>query len=213
MAITDTGLAPAPLLVERMERLCALAQEGTVLVQLRDVALDARARLALGAELREITRRSGQLLAVNDRLDLARLLDADAVHLGERSFATEDARRLVGGVAVVRACHDPDRVGVRDAEAVVLSPVCEPRKGAPALGIEGLRRAAAGLRRVAPTRRLYALGGVDETSAARCLEAGAHGVACLGAVLDGRHPRALLRALDIDRPLSRGEHPRLEPQS
>lgn len=206
IAITDTAMAPGPLLVERLERLCGLAREGTVLVQLRDLALTTRARLDLGRELRALTRRWGQLLAVNDRLDLAGLLEADALHLGERALETSDARRLAGALPIVRACHEPARVAEVDADAVVLSPVCAARKGTPALGVEGLRRAGCALRAVPRGPLLFALGGVDETNAARCLEAGAHGVACIGAILDGRHPGALLRALAIERPLSRGEH-------
>lgn len=211
IAITDTTVAPGPLLIERLERLCGLAREGTVLVQLRDLGLTARARLQLGRELRELTRRWGQLLAVNDRLDLAVLLEADALHLGERALETPDARRLAGALPIVRACHEPPRVAEVDADAVVLSPVCQARKGTPALGVEGLRRAVSSLGAAPGSPLLFALGGVDETNAARWLESGAHGVACVGALLDGRHPRALLRALDIDRPLSRGEHPPVEP--
>lgn len=193
IAITDTSVAPAASLVKRLESLCRRARPGSVLVQLRDPALSIRERRELGAALRAVTRELGQLFAVNDRLDLALLLEADGLHLGEHGVETRDARRLVGELWISRALHDPH--AAIDADAVLLSPVCAPRKGRPALGFEALRACRA---RLGSGVRLYALGGVDAESARVCLEHGADGVAAIGAALDERSAGKLLEALGID---------------
>ena len=98
IVITDTTRVAAELLLARVEALAARARPGTVMIQLRDRELAAAARLELGRRLREITRARGQWLAVNDRVDLALWLAADALHLGEGSVSVPDARRLGGTV-------------------------------------------------------------------------------------------------------------------
>lgn len=191
MVITDAEVAWGEALLERVERIAASARPGSVLVQLRDRDAAIRDRLEVGRALRVLTRRYRQGLVINDRLDLALLLDADGLHLGERSVLPEDARRVWGERFVSRACHDPERARPGGADAVVLSPILAPRKGAPALGVAGLTTA----RPQVGSALLFALGGVDADGARACLAAGANGVAAIGAALDGRDPGPLLAAV------------------
>jgi thiamine-phosphate pyrophosphorylase len=196
IAITDTGAAPPPVLEARLAVLLAGATPGSVMVQLRDRELPDRERTRFGQSLRALTRQHQQLLAVNDRCDLAFLLETDGLHLGEASISPRDARKLVGALWISRACHDPARAGASGADAVVLAPVLAPRKGAPALGLPALATARRSLDG-SGGGLLYALGGVEASSAAACLAAGADGVAAIGAVLDGRDVLPLLEALRI----------------
>ncbi len=196
IAITDRSVASAAETLARLERLLNIARPGSVLVQLRDRELSARERFGFGSELRALTRRHAQLFQINDRLDLAVLLDADAVHLGEGSVSTRDARALLGPARLVtRACHDPERVGDVDADGVLLSPILAARKGAAALGVAALARARALLSVGTRPAQLFALGGVDATNAAACLDAGSDGVAAIGAAVGADAPEPLLAAL------------------
>ena len=196
IAITDTQVAPVGELEARLASLAAAATPHSVMIQLRDRELPIRERFELGQRLVRVAREHEQLFAVNDRADLALLLEADGLHLGEQSVEPEDARKLVGPeVFISRACHDSARAQPRGADAVVLSPVLAPRKGNPARGVEALAEA----RRGAGGAMVYALGGIDADGARHCLEAGADGVAVVGAVLDGRDPLPLLAALGVAR--------------
>ncbi len=150
VAITDLSRASRSETLDRLERLSSAASPGTVLVQLRDLGLSARERLAFGRELLAVCRNTGQYLAVNDRLDLVEVLDADAVHLGEASVTTPDARRLLGARFLTRACHDPSRVAELDADGILLSPILAARKGRSALGVEALKVASAALAAPSP---------------------------------------------------------------
>ena len=199
IAITDTTVAPLGVLEARIEMLCALAAPGSVLVQLRDLALPTRARIDLGVRLRALTRRSAQLLSVNDRVDLAVLLEADALHLGESGVSTADARRVVGDLWISRALHDPARAPDLDADALLLSPVIAARKGRSALGLEGLSRCRRLLARRSSPPALFALGGIRAESARACLDAGAQGVAVIGAVLGGAPLEPLVAAVGAAR--------------
>jgi thiamine-phosphate pyrophosphorylase len=206
IAITDTARGSFDEWLEQLERLLAAAVPDSVQVMLRDRQLPAQERRALGARLRELTGRHAQALSVNDRLDLAALLDADAVHLSESSVSVADARRFASrqGRAwwISRASHDPADALVTDADALLLAPVVEERKGRPALGAAGLERARAALveRSIsAPACRLYALGGVAGGNAAALIQAGADGVALIGGLLEPDAPQRLIESLRLRR--------------
>ena len=91
-----------------------------------------------------------------------------------------------GGAEVLRAAE-------AGADYASLSPVFAPSSKSsplPPLGIEALRAAC----RLSPIP-IYALGGIDGPRAARAREAGAHGAAVIGTVLDARDPESAAREL------------------
>jgi thiamine-phosphate pyrophosphorylase len=191
MVITDHARIQPEALLCRVERVCALARPGSVVVQLRDRDLPVRERLLIGTALRGLVAQFGQALSVNDRVDLALALRARALHLGEASLPVAEARALAPDLWISRACHDPDAVEPGGADAVLLSPIVEPRKGQAALGFAALSRA----RPAAGRAHLIALGGITAGSARACLEAGADAVAAIGSVLDVEDPTPLLSAI------------------
>jgi thiamine-phosphate pyrophosphorylase len=198
IVITDENVAPETELFARLGRVLALARPESVMVQLRHLSCAVRARRSLGERLRALCTHYRQWLSVNDRVDVASVVGADGVHVGERSLTPADVRRLLPRAFVSHACHDMESLDRDGSDAALLSPIVAPRKGRPALGMDGLRRARALLdSRRSPTL-LYALGGVDAASAAECLANGATGVAVIGAALDGRDPAPLVRALGLD---------------
>jgi thiamine-phosphate pyrophosphorylase len=199
VAITDRQAADAETTLARFAELGYAARPATVAFQLRDLELPARERLLFGRALLRIARAAGQWLIVNDRIDIAVILGAEGVHLGEAGIATADARRLLGrGGFVTRACHDPTRASEIDADALLLSPIFEAKKGLAPLGTAGVKLARRSLADARAPAALLALGGVTSERASRCIAEGAAGVAVVGAVLRGEG-RALVRALGIQR--------------
>jgi thiamine-phosphate pyrophosphorylase len=204
IAIVDCERAAFEVWLARLEPLLALARPASVLVMLRDRQLPARERCAMGVALRRLTSAYAQPLCVNDRLDLALLLDAEAVHLPESGVSVEDARAFGTRHArhwwLSRASHEPaDAVATR-ADALLLSPVARALKGRPALGTAGVERALAHLGARSPLLagcQVYALGGVTAANAPELLAAGAHGVAAIGALLEPGAPAAFARALGL----------------
>ena len=197
IVITDTSLVRADVMLVRIERLLNDARPGTVMVQLRDKQVPIRERLALGSRLRDLTRVAGQALCVNDRVDLAVLLGADAVHLGEASVAPHDVRGRYGNrfwisVAQHDLTADPALPDIVDAELV--SPICAERKGVDARGVTALSKRRD---RVGKSTLLYALGGVTATHAADCIKYGADGVAAISAAIGSSDATPLLTALNI----------------
>jgi thiamine-phosphate pyrophosphorylase len=144
---------------------------GLPAVQLRDKDLSGRALLVLAERLRALTARTGALLLVNDRVDVAVAVGADGVHLGGGSMPVEVVRRMLPPHALIGvSTHAPADVAATAADFVVFGPVyATPSKaafGAPqgvaALrgrrsgdpGHPGGRRCGAGDARPAPDARL-----------------------------------------------------------
>jgi len=200
IAITDRTVATAAATLARFERLARAARPFTVLFQLRDHDLSGRERLEFGRALRALSAAEQQCFQVNDRCDLAVLLGADAVHLGERSVSAAEARKVVGAeLYVSRACHDPEGELERGVDAWVLSPIFGERKGRAPLGVEGVHRLAERCRTAGGGGggAVFALGGVTAEDVSECRKSGAWGVAAIGAVLGEAEPTVLLQALGI----------------
>ena len=96
VAITDLSLLDRVTLLARLRRLAESARPLTLALLLRDHSASGCERLSLGRELARIARNCGQLLWVADRVDLALLLEADGLHLGDASVDAGSARKLWG---------------------------------------------------------------------------------------------------------------------
>ena len=118
----------------------------------------------------------------SERLALSRVLVAVGIEHSQRVLVNDrcDIARLA------------DAAGVHLGEDGIS------RKGNAALGLAALTRARARLAHLRRRVCLYALGGVTAETAATCLEAGANGVAVIGAALVA-DPAPLLDALEIRR--------------
>jgi len=174
------------------EFLEAAVRGGVDLVQVRERTLPDRELLAVLEEAREVTRRLGVPLAVNDRPDLAVLVEADYVHVGQDDLPVEAARRF--GLQVGQSTHAPGELDATDADYAGVGPVFETptKEGRPAVGLEYVRYAAAHAR--VPW---FAIGGIDETNVRDVVAAGAERIAVVRAITeasDPEHAAAALRA-------------------
>ena len=160
----------------------AAERGGATMLQLRD-------KSSSPAQVADMTRRiiaaTRLPLIVNDRLDIALAAGAAGCHLGQDDLPIDDARRLtppgfiIGGSAGNEAeARDATRAG---AHYLGIGPVRatgnKPDAGAP-IGVDGFRR-------VRETTRLpcVGIGGLGASDVAPLRDAGAAGIAVIGAVL------------------------------
>ena len=60
--------------------------------------------------IRHLTRESGVLFIINDYPDIAQLVDADGVHVGQDDFPVTEVRRLIGPHKLIGlSTHNPDQ--------------------------------------------------------------------------------------------------------
>jgi thiamine-phosphate pyrophosphorylase len=163
---------------------------GVDIVQVREKELRDAALLEALAEVRELTRRWGVPLVVNDRPDLALLAGADAVHVGQDDLPVAAVRRF--GLPVGLSTHTPEEIDAASADYLGVGPVhaTPTKRGRPAVGLALVRHAAERAR--APW---FAIGGIDRTNIEAVVAAGATRVAVVRAIGDASDPEAAAREL------------------
>ena len=180
----------APARDDLAEFLEAAVRGGVDIVQIREKALADRELLPRLEEARDITRRLGVPLVVNDRPDLAVLCEADYVHLGQDDLPVAVARRL--GIAAGQSTHTPEEIDAAEADYIGVGPVhaTPTKEGRPAVGLELVRYAAAHAK-----QPWFAIGGIDETNVADVVAAGATRIAVVRAIGDAADPERAARTL------------------
>jgi len=90
---------------------------GCRIVQFRDKQSDAPERVRRARALRDLTRRFGARLLINDDLSLAFLIDADGVHLGKDDGNLVATRAILGPDKILGASCYADFAAARQAAA------------------------------------------------------------------------------------------------
>jgi thiamine-phosphate diphosphorylase len=173
-------------IVTGLEAAIAAVDAGATVVQLR-VKAPTDEVVRRGAGLREL----GVTFVVNDDVQAALALGADGVHLGRRDEGAARAREH--GLLLGRSVASEEEASAADADYLGAGPVWETPSKAdadPAIGLEGLRRICCVV-----DVPVVAIGGVDASNAAACIEAGASGVAVIRAASDPALRRAVDEAL------------------
>jgi thiamine-phosphate pyrophosphorylase len=163
---------------------------GVGVVQLREKNVSDAELLARAKQVREWTREAKALFFVNDRPDIARLCDADGVHLGQDDLPIAEARRILGaGPLIGISTHNLEQISaaVRSgADYLGIGP-CFPSvtKSFEALaGMEFVRQATA-----MSSLPMFALGGINEMTIQEAVNAGAMRVAVSAAICTAEEPR------------------------
>jgi thiamine-phosphate pyrophosphorylase len=176
----------------------AVLGNGVDIVQLRQKGLEAAQELRYLDVFRRACTAHGALLAVNDRADVAKVADADVLHLGQDDLPVGPARAILGPRPLIGLSSH--------AEAETLAASSEPaadyfctgpvwptptKPGRPAPGLD-LVRYAAGVR--AP-RPWFAIGGIDEQNLDQVLAAGATRIVVVRVLTEADDPAAVAARL------------------
>ncbi|MFI9639620.1 thiamine phosphate synthase [Micromonospora sp. NPDC051925] len=195
LLLTDRRTARADL----VDVVAGAVRGGVRWVVLRERDLPRAERAALAVELRAILAEVGGTLIVAGPDPLG----GEAVHLPAAGPYPPPAVRLVG-----RSCHDAAELArLTTEDYVTLSPVWPTRSKpgyGPPLHPDGLRR----LVRLSPVP-VFALGGIETPEqVTACVEAGAVGVAVLGALMRAADPTGVAATLTS---VARSGHGRPQP--
>ena len=169
---------------------------GADVVQLREKEVSDDVFLAFAAELRELTDEMGKLFIVNDRPDIAAIVGADGVHLGQHDLPVGEARRLLRPGAVVgRSTHSlaQAKAAVNEgADYVSIGPVfqTDTKDAGATIDPDCLRDVC----REIPVP-VVAIGGINAGNLGQLVEAGVRHIAVCSAVCPKDKPRQAARAL------------------
>jgi thiamine-phosphate diphosphorylase len=191
--VADSEQTRRPL----VDDVAAAIQGGVSAVQLRAKHLPDREAVQLATALRQITRDSGTLFLVNDRLDIALAVEADGVHLGVDDLPVSIARRLVPKDFVIGFSPETDeqaqQAPLNGADYLGVGPVFSTNSKSDAgvpIGFSTLSRrvSVCGI-------PVIGIGGISAQNAASVIETGAVGVAVVSAILGSDDPKSAARQL------------------
>ncbi len=88
---------------EFLRRTEAALQGGVTFLQIREKEKTTREYLSLARKLHELTRKYNVPLIVDDRMDIAMVIDAEGVHLGQSDMPIDLARKILGPDKIIGA--------------------------------------------------------------------------------------------------------------
>lgn len=179
-----------------MEAAEAALRGGAACLQLREKGVSDSELLRRARMLRELTRRRGALLIVNDRPDMARLCGAEGVHVGQDDLSVQDARRAGGADLLVgKSTHSSEQLRAALAESpdyVAVGPMFA-SSTKPGADIAGPALAKLAVEQ-APLP-VVAIGGISAANAGAIRATGAGCVCVCSAVIGADDPESAAREI------------------
>ena len=172
---------------EFLDTVALAVKSGVDIVQLREKTKPAAKIIEYGRVIRQLCSEYGALFIVNDRVDIAQILNADGVHLGQDDVDIKYARDILGDKLIIGiSTHKPDdaiRAIQNGADYIGVGPVYRtPTKpGRDAAGLEYVKWAAQNV-----DIPFYAIGSIDETTIDEVISCGAKRVALVRAIMNSQ---------------------------
>ena len=102
-AITDSGNHTVTSLLEKTEKILAA---GTGVLQFRDKSRTTSEKKKVALELSLLCKKYDTVFIINDDITLAKEVNADGIHLGERDKTIKAARKLAGDLILGKSCYN-----------------------------------------------------------------------------------------------------------
>jgi thiamine-phosphate pyrophosphorylase len=174
----------------------AQVRGGADVIQLREKNRPKREALDLGFAIRNITEEQGTLFIVNDDLDLALLLEADGVHLGQDDIPIQYARRIMKDRIIGISTHTLEQAKEAiesGADYIGVGPVFKTETKAQADRVVG-PELVLNVKESSPVP-VIAIGGIGENNIDLLVNRGINRVAVISDILSADDIEAKTRAL------------------
>jgi len=184
--VTDRKLTGYRSLEDVIEEACTA---GVRAVQLRERDLNAEELFRLGKRIHLITRKYNTSLFINDRIDVAKAIGAEGVHLRETSLPVNEARRLLEpdmmlGVSV-HSIENAIAAYDNGADFLVFGTIFHTQSKPGTIEPVGTDAIIHLTQKV--DIPVFVIGGITPERTRVCIEAGAHGVAVISAIMESHN--------------------------
>ncbi|MHC0045585.1 thiamine phosphate synthase [Vibrio campbellii] len=176
-----------------LKRVVRKAVEGGVtMVQVREKHGDVRAFIERAQAVKDILKDTDVPLIINDRVDVALVVDADGVHLGQSDMPATIARELIGPNKILGlSIENEEQLTEADSlpidyiglSAIFATPTKTNTKKH--WGIDGLKMALE-----TTSLPIVAIGGINESNIPQLSATGVHGLALVSAICHAEDPKA-----------------------
>lgn len=147
------------------------------------------------AEIQPMCKAHDAIFLLDDRVELAKELKADGVHLGKNDMPVDEARRVLGEDYIIggtaNTFEDIERLARQGADYIGCGPfrfTTTKKNLAPVLGIEGYREIIKKMEEAGIDLPVVAIGGITAEDIDDILATGVRGIAVSGTVLRAEDP-------------------------
>lgn len=160
------------------------------------------------AVIQPLCREHEAIFLLDDRVELAKELKADGVHLGRNDMPVSEARRVLGEEFIIggtaNTFEDVERLWREGADYVGCGPfrfTTTKANLSPVLGLDGYRSIITRMAAAGIDLPVVAIGGILRDDIPAVMSTGVHGIALSGAVLDAENPvEEMRRIVNLDLP-------------
>ncbi|TCS79201.1 thiamine phosphate synthase [Tepidibacillus fermentans] len=178
----DCVLSPIEVVKQALEA-------GVKTVQLREKKGNMKEIIEFGREIRQLTKEYNAQFFVNDRLDLAQILEADGIHIGQDDLPIEEIKKITSptfkiGISArtVEEAIEAEKAGA-DYLGVGAIYSTATKQDAKTIGLEGLDSIRQNV--YIP---IIAIGGIQKEHIPDLVRSGADGIAVVSAITRSANP-------------------------
>ena len=154
------------------------------------------------AEIQPMCKAHDAIFLLDDRVELAKELKADGVHLGKNDMPVDEARRVLGEEFIIggtaNTFDDIERLSRQGADYIGCGPfrfTTTKKTLAPVIGIEGYRDIIEKMEAAGIDLPVVAIGGITADDIDDILATGVRGIAVSGTVLRAENPVAMMKQI------------------
>ena len=154
------------------------------------------------AEIQPMCKAHDAIFLLDDRVELAKELKADGVHLGKNDMPVDEARRVLGEEFIIggtaNTFEDIERLARQGADYIGCGPfrfTTTKKNLAPVIGIEGYRDIIEKIEAAGIDLPVVAIGGITADDIDDILATGVRGIAVSGTVLRAENPVAMMKQI------------------
>lgn len=158
---------------------------GATVIQFRDKEIKDSEAIIVCREIYKLTKKKGVSFIVNDRVEIAKAVNADGIHLGQEDMSFSSARKILGKEKIIGISVETVEQALKAVEGGAdylgigpIYPTATKPDAGKALGIARLKEI-----RESVNIPIVAIGGINENNLEEVLRAGADGVAVISAVV------------------------------
>lgn len=171
---------------------------GVTMVQYRDKSKDKEEVRRRALKMWDVLRPLETSFILNDHVELAAEIDADGIHIGQSDMSVIQARKILGPNKIIglsiENLDELEVINALEGPYYVTASAIFPSKTKPGCiriwGLEGLKEVVSRSR-----HPVTAIGGITVNNAWKIIEAGAVGIAVVGAIHDYPDPQDAARKL------------------
>jgi len=160
---------------------------GADAIQLREKTISDSQFITLAREVRDITTKRESLLIINDRIHIAREVNADGVHLGQQDMCALEARDIIGNEKIIgvstHSITQAKQAQKDGADYIAIGPIypTSTKDYEPSVGIEIIREISG-----AVSIPFIAIGAITLDNLDEILKAGASRIAVCSAIIGAK---------------------------